>query len=292
MQYFERFQFAIPAAFAEALSLCCFEKGDVLYRAKRAYSDWNRWIKDAKAPKATPAIMLQIIEPDRDVALVAGKKGASDSDSNFLTQWQQTVKLDCYDFEQQTQTDYQTTQGGLLMYLWQGDICYLKNEGEIKDIPYLLSSLSVKSANQKQRLWGLLAYLRKRYRLAQRDGEANSVFLCAVDQASSMGDSRFSALLTCIEELYGSCRLRTVPEFDKLWQLAPKAEAEALSTPRTHPQPSNIHPRIQLSAYRATKTYTQITSELKEALTQADPSVELIDSEPLIKNHLFFGCPL
>ena len=67
MDYFSGFAWAVPKAFSDAIALCRFEEGDVLYDTKSAYEkEWD----DAKS---NIKYFLQVRYPGRARTAISGR---------------------------------------------------------------------------------------------------------------------------------------------------------------------------------------------------------------------------
>lgn len=112
--YFEGFAWAVSEAFAPAVCGYRFEQGDVLYRSRSGYAPFEHRIE----PGLT-AIQLRL--PPRSARSIPGE---FDGDRR-LASWQSEVELELVDLAAGRSETRTTTQGRLLMTLWQGDEAWL-----------------------------------------------------------------------------------------------------------------------------------------------------------------------
>lgn len=128
MEFFAGFQWAVPIAFSDAVSLCRFEEGDVLYDSELAYHhDWEKTSQFVE-------YSLQVQYPARATG-EASEKGGSVFESN----WTSAVRVDLYkNFKKINVGQIHTTQGRLYTALWKGNLSVLENEAEDAPIPITL----------------------------------------------------------------------------------------------------------------------------------------------------------
>ena len=132
MEYFTGFKWAVPKAFSDAVSLCRFEEGDILYDTNKAYEgEWERashYIEHS----------LQVKFPAR----VQG--GATEKGSGiFGRNWASEVRLDLYkQLEKVGVGQIQTTQGRLYTALWKGDLAVLEKEAEEPPVPFSVQDVT------------------------------------------------------------------------------------------------------------------------------------------------------
>jgi hypothetical protein len=125
VEFFEGFKWAVPLAFADAVALCRFEEGDILYDAREAYDrDWRIGQTHANGS-------LQVRYPNR----VTGT-GSQDVSRIFSRNWNSKVKLDLYEHHGKTGVvRIETTQGRLYTALWKGDLRFLERDSSAPQIP-------------------------------------------------------------------------------------------------------------------------------------------------------------
>lgn len=111
MEYLPGFKWALPKAFSDAVSMCCFEEGDVLYDAALAYE--GKW----ESSKNNIEYHLQVKYPSRGTS-----QNASGS-SIFKNNWESEVRIELYKNNSKVGVgQVHTTQGRLYSALWKGDI--------------------------------------------------------------------------------------------------------------------------------------------------------------------------
>lgn len=132
MEFFSGFKWAVPKAFSDAVSLCRFEEGDMLYDTEKAYDgDWER-------AKKFIGHSLQVKYPTR-VTGGASEKGGSVFNSN----WRSEVRIDLYqNLEKVGDNQIYTTQGRLYTALWKGDLAILEKESEDPAAPLTVQDVT------------------------------------------------------------------------------------------------------------------------------------------------------
>lgn len=125
MEFFSGFKWAIPRAFSDAVALCRFEEGDILYDTKKVYEDnWD-------AARQFIEYSLQVKYPAR-----VNSGGSEKAAGVFGRNWCSEVRVDLYKNLQKVGLgQIQTTQGRLYTALWKGDIAVLEKNSKEPDIP-------------------------------------------------------------------------------------------------------------------------------------------------------------
>ncbi|MBY0399689.1 hypothetical protein K2X89_05300, partial [Myxococcota bacterium] len=118
------FTWALPEAFAPAVSGYRFEQGDVLYRDRRGH---EALVGDV--PDGLTAIQLR--QPPRSTRAVPGENEGD----RRLANWQSEVELDLVDLATGRVETRTTTQGRLFTALWKGDEGALRGEGCDPELP-------------------------------------------------------------------------------------------------------------------------------------------------------------
>lgn len=132
MEFFSGFKWAIPVAFSDAVSLCRFEEGDILYDTPKAYDD--EWGKASKHIEYS----MQVRYPAR----VTGGAGASES-GVFTNNWKSEVRVELYKhLEKVGVGQIETTQGRLYTALWKGDVSILNLDTEEPLIPFAVQQVT------------------------------------------------------------------------------------------------------------------------------------------------------
>ena len=132
MEFFSGFKWAVPVAFSDAVSLCRFEEGDILYDTSKAYDD--EWGTASKYIDYS----MQVRYPAR----VTGGAGANES-GVFTNNWKSEVKVELYKrLEKVGVGQIETTQGRLYTALWKGDVAILKRDTEEPPIPFTVQQVT------------------------------------------------------------------------------------------------------------------------------------------------------
>jgi len=181
------FEWALPAAFAAAVSACRFEQGDVLHAKRAGYDGWEA---------GAPGPWLQVLDPPRSARAVAGGADAS----RFAAHWGSAVELDVALDGGASPRRLATTQGRLFTCLWRGEVEALES-AEPPEPPLLLGDLQ--RSLDASSLAALRAALGSSKRSAHAADAAALLFAMALDRASdaSLGkaDTITSALAARFE---------------------------------------------------------------------------------------------
>lgn len=121
------FGWAVPAAFAAAVSACRFEQGDVLYAERSAYDDWSG---------GPPQPWIQVLDPPRS----ARARSADGDAGRFGSSWGAPVTLEIGHGARTAARPHTTTQGRLFTCLWKADLDVLEAT-EAPPPPLLLADL-------------------------------------------------------------------------------------------------------------------------------------------------------
>ena len=111
MKLFEKFSWAVPLAFADALNICRFEEGDLLYDSPKAYD--GEWAEGKKHVRH----YVQIVNPPR-----SSNRGTMDSGQLFESNWLSELQLDLCFLDGRKSERIETTQGRLYAAWWKGDL--------------------------------------------------------------------------------------------------------------------------------------------------------------------------
>ncbi len=124
LAYFDGFAWAVPKAFAPAVSVYRFEQGDVLHRTRAG---------DAPLAGRIGADLtaIQIRQPPRSGRVLPGEFEGD----RRLANWQSEVELELVDLASGRSELRTTTQGRLLMTLWQGELDWLDTTREGPVLP-------------------------------------------------------------------------------------------------------------------------------------------------------------
>ena len=183
MEFFSGFQWAVPKAFSDAVALCRFEEGDILYDTKKAYDD--NWEKASNQIEYS----LQVKYPAR------AKGGVSENgDGLFSSNWNSNTRIDLYkNLKKVGVEQIHTTQGRLYTALWKGDLSVLEKESEEPSIPLIIQDVTriLEQATQK----------------AKEFSVGFPVFIMARDLSNPVSREKFSKILTALKK-----HLYDVPE--------------------------------------------------------------------------------
>ncbi len=174
------FAWALPAAFAGAVSSCRFEQGDVLHEGEGGYGDWA---------EGAPGRWLQVLDPPRSARAVAGGGDAG----RFVAQWGSPVELDLADAPDAQPRRLVTTQGRLFTCLWHGELGALE-QSNAPPPPILLADLQ---RSLEPTLAGLRARLVKTKRRSKADAAA-MLFVAALDWSSDASIAKADAIATAL----------------------------------------------------------------------------------------------
>lgn len=137
--FFEGFTWAIPTAFADAVSQCYFKRGDMLYDAKEAYT--MRWgdalnhIRHYIQVKSIPSSEKPNLPDDQERNV-------------FKKNWPSPVEVDLYDHKAGNKQCITITQGALYSLLWKGDLNYVLKKDLPAPIPFVISDMRLKRSKQ------------------------------------------------------------------------------------------------------------------------------------------------
>ena len=145
MEFFSGFNWAIPTAFSEAVSLCRFEEGDTLYDTEKAYD--GEWAKASKNIEYS----LQVRYPTR------ASHGAKENGVGiFSRNWTTEVRLDLYrHLEILDSSPIVTTQGRLYTALWKGDLKVLHLDSAAPQAPLNVQQVTRKLGEASEVAKGL-----------------------------------------------------------------------------------------------------------------------------------------
>jgi len=176
MEFFTGFKWAVPVAFSDAVSLCRFEEGDLLYDTPRAYDD--EWGKANKHIEYS----MQVRYPAR----VTGGTGASDS-GVFTSNWKSEVRVELYKhLEKMGVGQIETTQGRLYTALWKGDVTILKRDTEEPQVPFTVQQVTRSLAESAE--------------TAKRLSAKYPVFVMARDLSNPISREKYSKILSKLKK--------------------------------------------------------------------------------------------
>jgi hypothetical protein len=110
------FAWRLPKAFAEAVNLCRFEQGDIIYDNPIVY----RWVWRKAIPRLKISIQVKTAAPS--IAL------EEDESQIFAANWESPLILELTDYPSLERHRVKSTQGRLYTALWKNDISLLTSE--------------------------------------------------------------------------------------------------------------------------------------------------------------------
>jgi len=129
--YFNGFKWALPKSFADALSKCLFEIGDVIYDTPKAYSlPWNdakNILKNSIQIKSISAVNIFLDDKNNESA--------------FFENWDSEVVFDFYYYPSLEKKEIKSIQGRLYSFLWKGDVRYLLTKNSPLEKPIMLKKV-------------------------------------------------------------------------------------------------------------------------------------------------------
>ncbi len=132
MEFFSNFSWAVPQAFSDAVALCRFEEGDVLYDTPKAYdSSWCESLKHI-------TYSLQVRYPTRATSSEKEKVGGV-----FEKNWDSEVRIELYKKQEKVGIgQITTTQGRLYTAIWKGNLTVLENDTEAPPLPFNVKNVT------------------------------------------------------------------------------------------------------------------------------------------------------
>jgi len=186
MELIEGFEWAVPRAFAGAVSACRFEQGDVLYSDPAAYGSGA----GAQAP-----FVLQVLDPPKTARALSAEGEGNRFDAN----WSSSVELELTEGQGGETRHCATTQGRLFCCLWRGDPSLLD-----ADQPEPVPPLSLRDLHRR------LAEAEPRVTEAFRTAEggalkgAFSLYLAALDESSDASRAKARAVEAALRADFGA----------------------------------------------------------------------------------------
>ncbi|MDT8369573.1 MAG: hypothetical protein RQ745_10225 [Longimicrobiales bacterium] len=178
MDYFDRFEWAVPWAFHDAVDQCRFERGDTLYDTRDAYGpDWGEACKAIRNH-------LRVRYPDKLTT-----SSPIDGDSIFNSNWKSEVRVDVFEDGNQIESELVSTQGRLYTVVWHGDLSVLSPDTPDPDVP----------AGWRD----VLARLESVEDFAEGSRFSGPVFAMPYDAASSLSREKYRAVLSRLDEHLG-----------------------------------------------------------------------------------------
>ncbi len=114
MKVFEQFRWPVPFAFKDALAVCRFEKGDILYSDECAYDEtWGEALEKLR-------YSIQLVTPERSA------QGKTEAETGlFSSNWKSAVVATLYNHRTGSVETIETNQGAIYTCWWKGDISTL-----------------------------------------------------------------------------------------------------------------------------------------------------------------------
>jgi hypothetical protein len=193
MDFFDGFAWALPAAFADALEKCRFERGDVLYDHPDAYA------RDWAGARAVARRVIQVRLPQQ----ADSGKVDKDAASVFADNWRRSAEIDLIETKDLSTRAIETTQGRLYTFLWRDDDAALDLDTPEPTLPLMAGDL-------RTRLEVAAAGVAARVRA---DGPAG-LFVFPFDHASSRLREKDLAVRGALAEVSGSRELEFPVEAD------------------------------------------------------------------------------
>jgi hypothetical protein len=129
MEFFHGFKWAVPTAFSDAVGLCRFEEGDLLYDSPDAYTkDWPYF-------QNLTGKAIQVRGPARS------RSRTTDTGGVFETNWYGEVIVDLFEPDK---LPIRSTQGRLYTALWRGNMDFLRADAPHPEIPITVASFGRK----------------------------------------------------------------------------------------------------------------------------------------------------
>ena len=110
------FAWRLPKAFAEAVNLCRFEQGDIIYDNPIVY----RWVWRKAIPHLKISIQVKTAAPPSALE--------EDESQVFAVNWESPIILELTDYPSLKRHRVKSTQGRLYTALWRNDISFLTDE--------------------------------------------------------------------------------------------------------------------------------------------------------------------
>lgn len=202
MDFFTTFEWAVPHAFADAVSLCRFEEGDVLYDTSIAYEgNWGNSIKQVTH-------YLQVMFPVRATTGDKDKAGGV-----FEKNWNSELRLDLFKHQEHVGIgQIHTTQGRLYTALWKGDLSVLNSNSKEPPIP-----LNVRNVTKQLKMVGIPFELSKE----------NTIFIMVRDQSNPTSKEKYLKVHSKLKKHLSTSHLILTPKvvgFNNWREIAPTIE--------------------------------------------------------------------
>lgn len=167
MQLCDGFEWPVPEAFRDALRICRFSPGDILYTDSAAYSDW-------------PSAKCKAIQVMSEAGV---SEEGEDSYLLFKKNWSAGCRVKVLDLTTQENTEHSVTHGRLFTMLWRGSLDAMN--GDAPSVP-----MSAKDS---------LKLLRE----GAQEPESGAVYELLVDWTITASRDRETAVRQAIEGLEG-----------------------------------------------------------------------------------------
>ncbi len=125
-EYIDDFHWAVPKAYINALTLCLFGKGDILYSNSSGYKAWGDASAGTECIQVKTAPVTDYIVNSNDV--LSTQQAATSNYKVFKSNWDKELTIEIFKLESMEKETITTTQGHLFSFLWKGDRDFLSSE--------------------------------------------------------------------------------------------------------------------------------------------------------------------
>jgi hypothetical protein len=171
MEFFSGFKWAVPIAFSDAVSLCRFAEGDILYDTPKAYDDeWGTASKHIE-------YSLQVRYP------TSATGGASANESGiFASNWCSEVRVELYKNLEKVEVGQSKQLKVSFTALWKGDVTILKRDTETPQLPMTVQEVT--------------HFLGETSETAKKLSVKYPVFVMARDLSNAISKDKYSKILS------------------------------------------------------------------------------------------------
>ena len=205
MEYFSQFNWAVPAAYADALGQCQFGEGDILYPKKSAYKP--AWESE------TVGLCLQVMYPPRQTNVPT-----EDTSEVFKKNWDSEVhvqKYVCVSPGEPLSKDGDlviSTQGRLYTTLWKGDLSYLSLSSTIL-MPTVNTKEVVKLREDTLDSKSKTNYINQvQARGKQMCVNGDAVFAMPYDKSNNTSNGKFDRISSALKDVISTKPVILTPE--------------------------------------------------------------------------------
>jgi hypothetical protein len=180
MEYFNQFNWPVPKGFGDAIAMCKFEQGDILYNTKKAYEEgWNLdnidWI-------------IQVTSPSR------GSSVSKDDDARnlFEQNWKSPVVLDITDVRKNLKRNISITQGKLFNTLRFGNIENIDSPLDDPPVPLFIEKTFNFLETARKYFWGQLP----------PEISKPNLFIIPIDELNSIQNLKFGTIKRFLSKVH------------------------------------------------------------------------------------------